>query len=270
MASRPNVRMSTTSRPVENRWTLEASGRSLAEREVTTMSEQNKTLYERLQMVLVPSPFTGAITWNATAEILPDAVIVDYGSVSAPDWYEQVAERVVAQIDGRKWIAVLHSGAGGFAPALKCASTSLAGFIFVDAVLPYPGKSCLETVPEYRVSKLKRLTKDGLLAPWNEWFGPSLLPQLVPDQQAREAFTRRLPRVPFAFLEAVSPTKFEWEQIPTAYLQLSAVYAETATRAESRGWIVRRVQLHHLAMITDPARIGELLCALLSELQIAP
>ena len=34
--------------PFENRWSLGASGVLLAERELTTMSEQNKTLYERL------------------------------------------------------------------------------------------------------------------------------------------------------------------------------------------------------------------------------
>jgi hypothetical protein len=69
---------------------------------------------------------------------------------------------VVAQTDGGKCIAILHSAAGGFAPVLKSASTSLAAFIFVDAVLPYPGKSCLATVPEHRVSKLKLLTQNGL------------------------------------------------------------------------------------------------------------
>jgi hypothetical protein len=214
---------------------------------------------EMARLVLVPSPFVGADSWQAMAEILPDAIVVDYGGVSAPDWYEGVARRVAAQSDGRPWIAVLHSGAGGFAPALASASMDLAGFIFVDAVLPYPGRSCLETAPAVQVEQLKSMTTDGLLAPWNAWFGSDPLPRLVPDRKARETFIRNLPRVPFAFLEAVSPAQSEWEQISAAYVQLSKVYDETAIKAERRGWTVRRARLHHLAILSDPATVAGLL-----------
>jgi hypothetical protein len=193
------------------------------------------------------------------AEVLPDAIVADYGGVSAPDWYEGVARRVAAQSDGRPWIAVLHSGAGGFAPVLKSASTDLAGFIYVDAVLPYPGRSCLSTAPTARVDQLRSLTTDGLLAPWNKWFRPGLLPRLVPNVEARKTFIQNLPRVPFAFLEAVSPAQFEWEQMPAAYLQLSEVYDDTAMKAERRGWTVRRARLHHLAIVSDPEAVADLL-----------
>jgi hypothetical protein len=224
---------------------------------------------EMARLVLVPSPFVGAASWEATAEILPDAIVADYGGVSAPDWYEGVARRVAAQSDDRPWIAVLHSGAGGFAPALASASTDLAGFIFVDAVLPYPGRSCLSTAPPVQVEHLKSLTTDGLLAPWNEWFRSDPVPRLVPDREAREAFIRNLPRVPFAFLEAVSPAQPEWEQVPAAYVQLSKVYDETATKAEKRGWTVRRARLHHLAIVSDPAAVADLLRDLRLSVQTA-
>jgi hypothetical protein len=211
------------------------------------------------RLVLVPSPFVGAVSWQRMAEVLPDAIVADYGGVSAPDWYEGVARRVAAQSDGRPWIAVLHSGAGGFAPVLKSASTDLAGFIYVDAVLPYPGRSCLSTAPTARVDQLRSLTTDGLLAPWNKWFRPGLLPRLVPNVEARKTFIQNLPRVPFAFLEAVSPAQFEWEQMPAAYLQLSEVYDDTAMKAERRGWTVRRARLHHLAIVSDPEAVADLL-----------
>ena len=54
------------------------------------------------RLVLVPSPFVGAVSWQVMAEILPDAIVADYGGVSAPDWYGGVARRVAAQSDGRQ------------------------------------------------------------------------------------------------------------------------------------------------------------------------
>jgi hypothetical protein len=211
------------------------------------------------RLILVPSPFVGAVSWQAAADALPDALAVDYGGVSGPDWYEAVARRIGVQADGRPWIAVLHSGAGGFAPALASAAADLAGFIFVDAVLPYPGRSNIETAPQPLADRLRALATDGRLAPWNRWFDADPLPRLIPDPEMRAAFERDLPRVPFAFLEAVSPAGSEWERLPSAYLQLSKTYDATADKAEQRGWPVRRARLHHLAMASHPAVVADLL-----------
>jgi hypothetical protein len=190
---------------------------------------------------------------------MPDAIAADYGGVSGPDWYDGVARRVASQVGDEPWIAVLHSGAGGFAPAMAAASPTLAGFIFVDAVLPYPGQSCLATAPADHVENLKRLTTDGRLAPWNQWFEPDPTPRLIPDVRHREAFIADLPRVPFAFLEAVAPAQSQWERLPCAYVQLSRIYQETADKAQQRGWPVRRARLHHLAMLSDPEAVAGLL-----------
>ncbi len=214
------------------------------------------------RLVLIPSPFVGAVSWQATASALPDAVACDYGGVSAPGWYEGVANRIVAQCDDRPWIAVLHSGAGGFAPAIAAAATNLAGLIFVESVLPYPGKSIIKTAPPNFVALLKRVTQDGYLAPWNTWFGADPLPTLISDIAAREAFVRDLPRVPFAFLEAASPDASQWENLPAAYVQLSKVYDKESAEAERRGWAVRRAKLNHLAMASDPEKVATLLAGL--------
>ena len=214
------------------------------------------------RFVLIPSPFVGAVSWHATAAALPDAIACDYGGVSAPDWYDGMARRIVAQCDARPWIAVLHSGAGGFAPAIASAAAHLAGVIFVDAILPYPGKSYSETAPADFIAQLRRVTIDGNLPPWNKWFEADPLPRLFPDSAAREAFARDLPRVPFAFLEAVSPDASGWENLPAAYVQLSNAYDMEAQDAERRGWIVRRARLHHLAMASEPEKIAELLSGL--------
>ena len=189
---------------------------------------------------------------------LPGAIAVDYGGVAGPDWYQGVDARLAAQVDSEPWIAVLHSGAGGFAPALAAASTRLAGLIFVDAVLPYPGRRWRQTAPAL-AERLAALATDGLLPPWNRWFDPDPTLRLLPNAAIRDAFVRDLPRVPCAFLDAVCPDQRQWQPLPAAYLQLSKGYEIEANEAARRGWPVRRSSLHHLAMVSDPDKVAALL-----------
>jgi pimeloyl-ACP methyl ester carboxylesterase len=192
------------------------------------------------------------------ARALPGAIAVDYGEVTGPDWYADAAARIAAPVDSEPWIAVLHSGAGGFAPALAAASDRLAGLIFVDAVLPYPGRSWRETAPAL-AERVAALATEGLLPRWNRWFDPDPTPRLLPDAAIRDAFVADLPRVPCAFLDAICPDQRRWEQLPAAYLQLSAGYQAEADEAARRGWPVRRAALHHLAMVSDPDKVAALL-----------
>jgi pimeloyl-ACP methyl ester carboxylesterase len=192
------------------------------------------------------------------ARALPGAIAVDYGEVTGPDWYADAAARIAAPVDSEPWIAVLHSGAGGFAPALAAASDRLAGLIFVDAVLPYPGRSWRETAPAL-AERVAALATEGLLPRWNRWFDPDPTPRLLPDAAIRDAFVADLPRVPCAFLDAICPDQRRWEQLPVAYLQLSAGYQAEADEAARRGWPVRRAALHHLAMVSDPDKVAALL-----------
>jgi hypothetical protein len=216
------------------------------------------------RFVLVHSPFVGPVAWQTTAAVLPDAVVADYGGVRGPDWYGRVGRAVAGQAGDTAWTAVLHSGAGDFAPALAAASPSLAGLIFIDAILPHPARSILETAPAELAAHLRGVTTDGLLAPWNRWFDEDSTLRMIPDAEARSAFVRDLPRVPFAFLEAVAPDQAQWEGIPAAYVQLTRTYDGAAGQAAARGWAVRREGLHHLAMASDPERVARLL------LEVAP
>jgi hypothetical protein len=183
----------------------------------------------------------------------------DYCELSGPDWYGAVGASIARQADGSPWVAVLHSGAGGFAPAIASAATDLAGLIFLDAILPYPGCRWLDTAPANLAERLRRLASEGKAPRWNRWFEPDPMPKLIPDPEARAAFIRDLPAVPIGFLEAVSPIYAAWERQPAAYVQLSQGYGAEVLDAEIRGWPVRRVRMHHLAMCTDAARVAELL-----------
>ena len=213
------------------------------------------------RFALVPSPFTGAAAWAPMAAALPGAVAIDYGGVSGPDWYDGAARRIAAAMGEGPWIAVLHSGAGGFAPAL--AEAGAAGLIFADAVRPHPGRS-LRDVDAAFVEYLAARATDGLLPPWNRWFEKDRLAELLRDPGVREAFVADLPRTPLAFLDAVPPASDAWEALPAAYLQLSRRYAPQADWAEARGWPVRRLDLHHLAMASHPEPVAAALQALVS------
>ena len=222
-----------------------------------------------MRIALIPSPFVGAVSWRTVAERLPHAVAVDYGGVCGPDWHEGAALRIAAQMDSGSWVAVLHSGAGAFAPALADASANLAGFIFVDAGLPTPGRSSLDGAGPEFAARLRSRTTDGVLAPWNAWFDVDPTDRMIPDPAVRAAFIAAQPRVPFAFLEAPCPGASAWEAIPCAFLQLSRTYEADALAADERGWPVERLRANHLAMCGDAPRVSAAVLTLMARLGVS-
>lgn len=208
---------------------------------------------------LIPSPFVGASCWRPLAAVMPGAVAVDYGVLAGPDWHGGVARSIAAQVDDQAWIAVLHSGAGGFAPALIAEARRLSGFIFVDAVLPSPGRSWLDSAPAGLARRLQRLANGGRIPPWNTWFADDPTPRLIPDTEPRTRFIADLPSAPLGFLSARSPVTSECEDVPSAYVQLSGAYSDEAARARGRGWPVQVAELHHLAILTHPVQVAEIL-----------
>jgi pimeloyl-ACP methyl ester carboxylesterase len=207
----------------------------------------------------------GPSSWRRTAEALAAsgaaATAVDYGGVSGPDWYGGVAARIAAALDDEdRVVLAVHSGAGGFAPALAATlGPRVAGFLFIDAVLPYPGRCWFNTVPPALAKRVREIAEDGVLPPWDAWFARGTLNMLIEDPAQRAAFSAELPRVPLEFLEAVAPDSDAWRAKPCAYLQLSNGYAAEADASAALGWIVRREALDHLAMLTQPDRVAAML-----------
>ena len=225
-----------------------------------------------VRLALIHSPLVGPSMWRLVAASLAaqgvSAEAVDYGGVSAPDWYEGAASRIARAISGDGPLMLgLHSGAGALAPCLATRlGDRLAGLIFVDALMPHPGRSWFETAPPSLARRLRRLARDGILPPWDEWFGAEGLVKLVPDAAVRAAFCADLPRLPIAYLEAPAPAGDDLRTVPAAYLQLSDGYAAEAEAAEMRGWAVRREPSHHLAMLTEPARLVQMLAEMTRKL----
>ncbi|HEY1426152.1 MAG TPA: hypothetical protein VGF50_05725 [Caulobacteraceae bacterium] len=228
-----------------------------------------------LRLALVHSPLVGPSAWRRTAAALEGmgvlASVVDYGGVRGPDWYGGAAARTAEALAGRdRLVLAVHSGAGGFVPSLAAAlGPRAAGFLFVDAVLPYPGRSWFDTAPTALASRLREIADDGTLPPWDTWFGRDAISALIEDPALRAAFSADLPRLPLAYLEARAPVDEAWRAAPAGYLQLSAAYAAEAHEAEELGWGVRREHLHHLAMLTHPDRVAAMLVEVTRELACA-
>jgi hypothetical protein len=196
------------------------------------------------------------------------ALAVRYGGVSAPDWYGGATSRICVALEGKGPITVVaHSAAGGLVPGLtRALAERMRGFVLVDAVSPYPGKAWIDTVPPELAARLKGMGGEAGLPPWDRWLGDGVLERLLPDSALRARFRAEAPRLPLAYFEASAPDADEWRSTPAAYLQLSEAYSSDAKMAEASGWRVRREPLHHLAMLTHPRRVAELVAAMADEL----
>ncbi len=225
-------------------------------------------------IVLVHSPFLGPASLRPLADALAargrPTVLLDLRvTVAAAPVHARMIGSFAdalgeAEVTGPV-VLVGHSGAGpllpGFADAID---EPVDGLVFLDAGLPTPGLSWRDTVPQALFDDLRAKSRDGLLAPWPDWFEPDPLPRLVPDTVLRAQIAEEAPEVPVAFLKETRPS-VEWTG-PAAYLQLSSPYDRDLAGARRLGWPVRRLESNHLAPATEPDQIADALLRLLAEL----
>ena len=191
--------------------------------------------------------------------------MIDYGPTRDAGWQGGAADRIAAALGlaAGPSVIVVHSGAGSLVPAIADAAPGLvAQVIFVDAILPHPGRSWLETAPAPLAERLRKLARDGVLPPWNQWFDADPTVALISDAGMRATFLADLPRLPLAVFSAPAPDLTAWQAVPCAYLQLSGAYEAETREAERRGWRVRREAMHHLAMVTEPDELAAILIEL--------
>lgn len=212
-------------------------------------------------LALVHSPLVGPTTWEPTAEYLRrrdiPVVVCSLAGVTDgdPPYYERLArtaaDAVLGADDDRPVVLVGHSGAGALLPAIADAmGERVRGAVFVDALLPHPGRSWFDTAPPQLQQHLRALVRAGRLPPWNEWFPPEAIPGLLPDADLRERFVAELPRLPIAYFEEPAPTGPGRAAVSCAYVRLTEAYDRMADEAEAGGWWVHREQADHLAPLT--------------------
>ena len=134
------------------------------------------------------------------------AGVLDAGPPYYPKLAGRVAEAVHATVPALPLVLVGHSGAGALLPAIAAAcSGGVEAAVFVDAVLPHPSATWLETAPASLGEQLRRLATDGWLPPWGQWFPPGTLELLLPDAALRARFVAELPRLPLALSGGNTP-----------------------------------------------------------------
>jgi hypothetical protein len=229
------------------------------------------------RLVLVHSPLTGCATWDLVAADLagrgyqvrvPDLT----GTVAAgPPYCSRQAEVIAGSASGGAAILIGHSGAGPLLAAAGALLGQVRGYVFADAGLPAPGQTWMDTVPPGLAARLRQMADpQGWLPPWPQWWGEEALAELVPDSDVRRRFAAGCPRLSLAMFTEVHPPAPHWPDAPTAYLQLSAAYADQADEARQRGWPVTHLAADHLAPLTDPGLVAGALRELLSQLQPKP
>lgn len=227
----------------------------------------------RAELVLVHSPLVGCGSWKPVArQLAADGYAVAVPDlagavVAGPPYYPRLARVIASSAAGRDVILIGHSRAG---PLLAAAGTMLGtrvrGYVFVDARLPAPGRSWIQTVEPGLAARLREMADpQGRLPPWPQWRGEEELAALVPDPAVRQQFAAGCPRLPLSMLEEVQPPAPGWLDGRCGYLQLSAAYQDEADRARELGWPVRRRLSHHLALLTEPGQVARELRELISQ-----
>ena len=214
-------------------------------------------------LVFVHSPLVGPLAWREVADELagdgwhtavPDLTVVMAGP---PPYHPAIARTVAATADtlGEPVVLIGHSGAGPLLPGVAAAaSTPVRALLYVDAGLPYPGRSWFETAPGELVAHLLGMAVDGRLPPWHHWFPPDMLAELLPEPALRDRFTGELSPLPLGYFHEPTATA-AWSG-RYGYLLLSEVYRDDADRAAADGAPVRERISHHLAMLTSPGAVA--------------
>jgi pimeloyl-ACP methyl ester carboxylesterase len=223
-------------------------------------------------LVFVHSPLVGPLTWRAVAERCAGAgsttAVADLtGAMAGPPPYQPAMAAAVGRAAdplGRAVVLIGHSGAGPLLPGVAATiAAPVAALVYVDAGLPYPGRTWFETAPAALTEHLADLADGGQLPPWHEWFEPEVLATVLPEPALREAFTADLVPLPLAYFREPMPAA-TWSG-PEGYLLLSEGYRADAAAAAGQGVPVVEHLSHHLAMLTDPdvvaARLRDLLTA---------
>jgi hypothetical protein len=229
-------------------------------------------------LVLLHSPLVGPLTWRRTADVLASAgrrvLLPSLAGLlgQGPPFHRRLAGAVAAAIaeagpDQGGVVLVVHSGAGALVPSIvEATDARVAGAVFVDALLPHPGRAWFDTAPPELADGLRAMAVDGWLPPWHRWFPPGTIAEILPEEELRDRFVAELERLPLAWFQEPAPEAPGWPSLPCGYLQLSQAYEAEAGRAERDGWPVVRLPADHLAMLTWLDALADVVGGLADEL----
>jgi hypothetical protein len=229
-------------------------------------------------VALIHSPLTSAVVWGSAPDTLrtlgvrvavPE-VLDDDEPPYASHFVARVAQQLQLDAGGEQLVLVGHGGAGPLLPqiafARQSSGTPVAGYVFVDAVLPRTLKTAtrLELVeaddPVAGVELSHHLAGGGRYREWTD----GELAGTVTDPADRALLLAGLRPRSLDFFTEPLPVPEDWPDAPCSYLQLSDAGAAAARTAELRSWTVRRVDAHHFWALTNPEAFASALQALLT------
>jgi len=133
-------------------------------------------------LLLVHSPLVGRATWDLVAAGLagrgyPVSVPDLTSTVAAgPPYCSRQAEVIASSASAKPANLIGHSGAGPLLAAAGAILGQVRGYIFVDAGLPTPGQSWMDTVPPDLAAQVREMADaQGWLPPWPQWWGEEAL-----------------------------------------------------------------------------------------------
>jgi hypothetical protein len=216
-----------------------------------------------LRWVLLHSPLTGPAVWRAVAAEAArqglDVTVPDLPDLTkvTPPYYPALGFAVASQImRGGPAALIVHSGAGGLAAQVaNSAGSAVAQVVFIDAILPHPGRTWFSTAGDAFAQGVRAKASDGRVPAWDQWFPAEALAGLIGDEALRKAFVRELKPTPMAFLDETAPELEIPDHVGWAYLRLSKAYESEAREARRLGRLTLRLDLTHLAMMTHPTQV---------------
>ena len=224
-------------------------------------------------LLFVHSPVAGPSTWTYTADMLRQkgfsCAVPDLTGVAtmAPPFYPKYAVAAAAAVNDTSDTVVVvgHSAAGALLPAIaEAVGDRTRGAVFVDAMLPQPGRSWFDTAPPELTAQLRGLADRGLLPPWHEWFPPGSLVELVPDAAVRRQLIAEIPQLPIAYFDEPAPQARFADSVACAFVRLGSGFDRAADKADRLGWWVARRDWDHLRMLSAPEAVADLIAQAIS------
>lgn len=218
-------------------------------------------------IVLVHSPLVGPLTWSLVARQLQAGgfdvlvpTLTDSGETPPPYWLQHAAcmRQALASIPQERPLAFIgHSGAGPLLPILaETARHPVAGYLFVDAGLPHPGKPQLEELPE----ELRQPLAAGERFP--NWSDEDLREEL-PDGRLRQQVLEEVQPRSLNYFDEVKPDIPGWPDAPCGYLLFTQGYRPYLEQAQRIGWPGRTIPSGHFHMLVDPGAVAAALVELM-------
>lgn len=212
-----------------------------------------------VELALLPSPLLGPAAWGPAAEALRTRGWSTTVCGLPPEFASpsEVLRHFVESLPPQRPVIVVpHSNAGLFVPALV-RQRRVIGSVFVDAALP-PQEGSTGLAPAALLDLLEsKADGGGRLPPWTQWWEPSEIGSLFPDEATRRSVEAGQPQLPLTYFHASLEVPAGWSDLPSAYLAFGDTYADERARAAGWGWPVATLAGQHLHMLVAPDEVAE-------------